>query len=132
MENLCTTPRVGPVIARTFRLELFRPGRLNRAEEVTSYLGLAPMVRHSGEGKPKAHIRPVGQRRLRSLLVEACWIWKRYDLYAKELYNRILTRCGSAQKAIVALALNLAVIMWRKESTDLGVPLLNKKTVKKY
>ena len=112
VENLCTTPGVGPVTARTFRLELFRPVRFNRAEEVTSYLGLAPMVRHSGEGKPKAHIRPVGQRRLRSHLVEECWIWKRYDLYAKEFYNRILSRCGSAQKAIVALARKLAKIIW--------------------
>jgi transposase len=111
--NLRSIPGVGPITARTFCLELFRPGRFNRAEEVSSYLGLAPMVRHSGLGKPTAYIRPVGQRRLRSLLVEACWIWKRYDSYAKDFYNRLLSRCGSSQKTIVALARKLAVVMWR-------------------
>ena len=113
VSNLRTIPGVGPITARTFCLELFRPGRFNRAEEVSSSLGLAPMVRHSGLGKPTAYIRPVGQRRLRSLLVEACWTWKSYDPYAQEFYNRILSRCGSAQKAIVALARKLAVVMWR-------------------
>ena len=52
VSNLRTIPGVGPITARTFCLELFRPGRFNRAEEVSSYLGLAPMVRHSGLGKP--------------------------------------------------------------------------------
>ena len=30
-------------------------------------------VRHSGEKTPSGHLRPTGQSRLRSLLVEAAW-----------------------------------------------------------
>jgi transposase len=111
--NLRSVPGVGEVVATTFVLELFCPERFQRAEEVTSYLGLAPMVRHSGEKTPSGRLRPVGQTRLRSLLVEAAWMWRSYDPYARDLYNRLLGRMGIAQKAITAVARKLAVILWR-------------------
>ncbi len=110
---LQTVPGVGEVVATTFMLELFQPERFERAEEVTSYLGLAPMVRHSGEKAPSGRLRPVGQTRLRSLLIEAAWAWRQYDPYARDLYNRFLSRMGIAQKAIAAVARRLAVILWR-------------------
>jgi transposase len=110
---LRTVPGVGLIIAATFRLELFGPERFNRAEEVTSYLGLAPMVRQSGEGKSRARLRPVGQTRLRSLLVEAAWKWRAHDPKAQAWYHKLLGKSGLAQKAITALARKLAVILWR-------------------
>lgn len=110
---LQTVPGVGTVVASSFCMELFRPERFTRAQEVTSYLGLAPVVHHSGEKNPSGRLRPVGQRRLRSLLVEAAWLWKARDVYAQKIYNRLLSRIGIAQKAIVALARKLAVILWR-------------------
>jgi transposase len=73
---LQSVPGVGEVVATTFMLELFDPERFERADEVTSYLGLAPMVRHSGEKTPSGRLRPVGQTRLRSLLIEAAWAWR--------------------------------------------------------
>ena len=111
--NLRTVPGVGPTVATTFALELFRPRRFQRAGEVASYLGLAPMVRHSGGKTPAGRLLPVGQKRLRSLLIEAAWMWKAKDPSAAELYNRLLGRTGLAQKAIAALARRLAVILWR-------------------
>lgn len=104
---------VGPLVSTTFRLELFAPERFDRSEEVGSYLGLAPMVRQSGEGKPRGNLVPCGQTRLRSLLVEAAWRWKSNDLDAERCYRRILGACGCAQKAIVAVARKLAIILWR-------------------
>lgn len=111
--NLRTVPGVGPTVAATFALELYRPHRFQRAEEVASYLGLAPMVRHSGGKTPGGRLMPVGQKRLRSLLIEAAWMWKAKDASASELYNRLLGRTGLAQKAIAALARRLAIILWR-------------------
>ena len=108
-----SVPGVGPVTAMAFCLEIFRPCRFKRPEEIAGYLGLAPMVRHSGEGKKRGRIVPTGQKRLRSFLIEAAWSWKRYDPAAKEFYNRILARCGVPQKAITALARKLAIVMWR-------------------
>lgn len=108
-----SVPGVGKVVATTFAAELFNPKRFKRSEEVTAYLGLAPVIRQSGGSKGKARLRPVGQRRLRSLLIEAAWIWKQKDEWAQNFYNRILGRHGVPQKAIAALARKLAALLWR-------------------
>lgn len=110
---LQSVPGVGPTVATTYALELYRPHRFKRAEEVASYIGLAPMVRHSGGRTPSGRLVPVGQTRLRSLLIEAAWIWKSKDSFAAELYNRLFARTGLPQKAITAVARRLAIILWR-------------------
>lgn len=110
---LQSVPGVGPTVATTFALELFRPERFKRPEEVTSYLGLAPVVRQSGNKTSSGRLVPVGQTRLRSLLIEAAWMWRARDQYAGNLYRRLLGKTGIAQKAIAALARRLAVILWR-------------------
>jgi transposase len=66
-----SVPGVGEVVATSFAAEVYQPERFNRSEEVTAYLGLAPVIRQSGGSKGKASLRPVGQKRLRSLLIEA-------------------------------------------------------------
>ena len=108
-----SVPGVGRVVATTFAAEIFNPKRFNRSKEITAYLGLAPVIRQSGGGKGKATLRPVGQRRLRSLLVEAAWMWKQRDEWAREFYNRILSKHGVPQKAIAALARKLAALLWK-------------------
>lgn len=110
---LQTTPGVGPITAATFVLELFDPGRFKTGDQVASYLGLAPMVRQSGESKGRAALRPVGQKRLRSLIIEAAWCWCRKDEQAATKYRRIVSRTGVPQKAITAVAKDLAIILWR-------------------
>lgn len=110
---LQSVPGVGSIVATTFALELFRPQRFKRPEEIASYLGLAPVVRHSGNKTPSGRLVPVGQTRLRSLLIEAAWMWKTKDTYADNLYKRLLGKTGIAQKAIAAVARRLAIILWR-------------------
>ncbi|HTP64325.1 MAG TPA: IS110 family transposase [Geobacteraceae bacterium] len=113
MAYLQSVPGVGTIVAATFALELFRPERFQRSEEVASYLGLAPVVRHSGKKTPSGRLVPVGQTRLRSLLIEAAWMWKSKDSCADALYRRLLGKTGIAQKAIAAVARRLAIILWR-------------------
>ena len=110
---LTSVPGAGKIVATTFHAELFRPERFKRSEEVTSYLGLAPTVRHSGEKTPRGYLAPVGQTRLRSLLIEAAWLWRAKDPYARDIYTKLLSRTGIPQKAIAALARRLAIILWR-------------------
>lgn len=112
-DRLRSVTGVGITVAATFLLELFRPGRFNRSEEVTSYLGLAPMVRHSGERTPNGRLVPVGQKRLRSLLVEAAWLWQGKVPEVKQLYNKLLAQTGLPQKAIAAVARRLAIKLWK-------------------
>lgn len=110
---LKSVPGVGDVVATTFLLEIFNPERFTKKEEIAAYLGLAPTVRHSGERTPRGHLVPVGQTRLRSLLVEAAWIWRSRDEYAWSLYNKIYGRTKIPQKTIATLARKLSIILWR-------------------
>ncbi len=95
-----TVPGIGLLTAMAFHLEIYKPKRFQREEEIVSYLGLAPTVKHSREKHPRGHLVPVGQKRLRSLLVEASWIWVTHDKYAASLYHKLLGRTGVPQKAI--------------------------------
>ena len=113
IRSLTSVPGVGKTVATTFHTDLFRPERFDRGEEIASYLGLAPNVRQSSEHASHGHLIPVGQTRLRSLLIEAAWIWRARDPYAQKIYNRLLSKTGVPQKAIAALARRLAIILWR-------------------
>lgn len=115
--KLTSISGVGTIAASTFLAEVFDAKRFKRAEEVASYLGLAPIVSRSGDGPVRAKLRPVGQRRLRGLLVEAAWQWTWRDGDAKNLYNHYFAKSGIGQKAIVAVARKLAIKLW-KLATD--------------
>lgn len=110
---LKSVPGIGPRAATTFVAEIFRPGRFNSGGEVSSYLGLAPIVHHSGIKTPRGRIRSMGQQTLRTLLIEAAWIVTRHDPGMTALYHRLLARGGQTQKAIVAVARRLGIICWR-------------------
>ncbi|MGB0845019.1 MAG: IS110 family transposase [Alphaproteobacteria bacterium] len=120
--RLKSVPGVGNIAASTFLSEVFNPKRFKRAEEVTSYLGLAPIVSRSGDGPARAKLRPVGQRRLRGLLIEAAWQWTWRDEEAKELYNHHYTKSGISQKAICAVARKLAIKLWKLAVDQSPVP----------
>jgi len=106
-------PGVGDITAMSFICEVFRPERFTHADELASYLGLAPMVHQSGNTEKPAKLIPVGQARLRCLLIEASWMWKIKEPGVQELYAKFLSRQGVPQKAICAVARRLAIIMWR-------------------
>ena len=113
IKNLCSIPGVGETIAHTFTCEIFRPERFKRAEDICAYVGLAPMTSHSGAGKERAWLRPVGQRYLRSILVESAWRLIQVEDVYRDFYNRIRNKTGVPQKAITAVARKLLVLIWR-------------------
>lgn len=110
---LQTVPGVGPIISSAFRAEIFDAKRFNCAEQLSSFLGLAPCIRQSGDTKSKARLMPSGQKQLRALLVEACWVLKRHETWAEVFYQRIRRRSANFQQAISALARKLGVLLWR-------------------
>jgi len=109
---LKSVPGVGEVTSATFCAEIFRPERFENAGQVASLLGLAPVVRQSGLKKPTGRLVPTGQKRLRALLLEAAWIWRAKDPCAREFYSKMVSKTGLPQKAIVAVARKLCVILW--------------------
>jgi transposase len=113
IKNLRTIPGVGTIIAHTFVCEIFRPERFRRAEDICAYVGLAPITSHSGSGREQAWIRPGGQRYLRSILVESAWRLVNAEAVYRDFYYRIKNRTGLPQKAIIAVARKLLVLIWR-------------------
>ena len=113
LRNLKTIPGVGKTVAQTFVAEIFRPERFERAEEICAYVGLAPILSQSGQSQGKAFLRRVGQNYFRSTLVESAWTSVRRDSYFRDFYARIRSKTNLSQKAIVAVARKLLIILWR-------------------
>lgn len=113
IKNLCTIPGVGETISHSFVAEIFRPERFDRAEELSAYVGLAPIISQSGQSHGRASIARVGQKYLKSALVEAAWVSVRNDEYFRNVYGKIRAKTNLPQKAIVAVARKLLIVMWR-------------------
>lgn len=113
VDVLQTVPGVGPITAAIFRTEIFDPGRFQRSEQLSNFIGLAPIISQSGSSKAATRLRPCGQSKLRSMLVEAAWILRAREQWAWEFFNKIVSRGGKPQKAITALARKLATILWK-------------------
>jgi transposase len=109
---LQSVPGVGPITSSIFRAEIFDPRRFETAEQVANYIGLAPIISQSGSSNGFSRLIPCGQSKLRSTLIEAAWRLMAQEEWASKFYHRILSHCGKAQKAIVALARKLAIILW--------------------
>lgn len=122
VKRLCTAPGVGPVTATTFVATIDNAHRFTSAKQVRCYLGLVPREHSSGERQLRGKISKAGNKRARSLLVEAAWTIMRNQRpetrSLREWAARITARRGK-RRAAVALARRLAGVlyaMWRDET----------------
>jgi len=113
-----TVPGVGVITAMTFATELPHPERFERPEAIGAITGLAPRVRRSGETTKGGPILKTGNAHLRRVLVQAAWQWVRRDPAAKDLFGHLVGETGCAQKAIVAVARHLAILLWHLVTTE--------------
>ena len=113
VEVLLTHPGIGPVIARQFTAEIFKPNRFEHKTELAKYVGLSPMIIQSGQSHRVGPVTKTGRAELRSNLIEAAWIWIRKDATAYKSFLRILHNTGEKNKAITAMARRLAIHLWR-------------------
>jgi transposase len=125
VQRLTTVPGVGAVTAATFVAVVDRAERFGHASQLRSYLGLVPSEYSSGESQIRGHLTKAGNRRLRSLLVEAAWCLLRHPRPETEPLRAwaqaIAVRRGK-RIAAVALARKLAGVlyaMWR-DGTSFG------------
>jgi transposase len=112
VRRLCTAPGVGPVTATSFVATLDTAERFLGAHQVQAYLGLVPREHSSGEKQQRGRITKAGNRRTRSLLVEAAWAVVRRGKRPewaplKAWVEKIAARRGKCI-AVVALARKLA------------------------
>jgi transposase len=115
--TLRTVPGVGPITARTFRVELHEPGRFHDGGPVARMIGLAPQVLQSGPTRREGRFLKSGNARLRTVLIEAAWRWVAGDEAAKMKYRRLTASTGNGKKAIVGMARRLAIPLWRKSQS---------------
>jgi len=113
--RLMTIPGVGPVVSLAFRATIDVPARFRNSKAVGPALGLTPVLNQSGESNRVGRISLCGDAMMRSLLYEAAQVlltrvtkWSWLKAWAMNIAKR-----RGRQKAIVALARRLAVIMHR-------------------
>ena len=113
--RLRTAPGVGSITAASFAAVIDTPERFKGAHQVEAYLGLVPRESSSGEKQRKGRITKTGDRRTRSLLVEAAWALLRTRRPAiaplRDWTERLAARRGR-RVAVVALARKLAGILY--------------------
>ena len=110
-----TIPGVGAVVALSYVATVDVAARFARSKAVGAVFGLTPSQHQSGEVQRQGHVSLCGDAMMRALLYEAAhvmlfrsqkWSW------LKAWAMKIVQRRG-ANKAIVALARRLAVVMHR-------------------
>ena len=99
--------------------ELIDPRRFRNARQVGNYFGLCPSESTSGQRRRLGAITKHGNPRLRRLLVEMAWRISRFQPNYRGLrrWGALLAdgkaSAAARKKAIVALARQLAVDLWR-------------------
>jgi len=117
---LMTMPGVGPITALTVLGEIGDVTRFPSANKLTSFAGLVPKERSSGEVARFGRITHKGSRYLRTALVEAAMRVNEHN--APELcvfLDRLVPTAGK-KRARVALARKMLAIMWVMLSRDIS------------
>jgi len=119
-KTLMTMPGVGMITALTVIAEVDDFKRFKSAKHLTSFAGLVPRQRSSGETVRHGAITHQGSEPLRTALVETAMRIR--ETNAPELFaflKRLSPVCG-AKRARVALARKMLAILWKMAST--GTP----------
>ena len=105
----------GPVVALAYTATIDIPQRFKNSKAVGPLLGLTPTLNESGESKRVGRVSCCGDGMMRTLLYEAAQVllsnvkkWSWLKAWAMNVAKR-----RGMQKAVVALARRLAVIMHR-------------------
>jgi len=112
---LMTTPGVGPIVSLTYASAIDDPARFTSSKRVGAHFGMTPKKHQSGEKDVTGRISKIGDKGVRTALYEAAHIILTKPVKGSALKSwaaRLAKRAGM-QKAKVALARKLAVIMHR-------------------
>lgn len=105
---LQTIPGIGPkssaiIIAVTGNFKKF-----SNYKQLIAYVGLNPRIFESATSvKGRGHICKMGTSRLRKLLYLCSWSAKRYNIYCKEMYERLKAKAKPERVIKIAIACKL-------------------------
>jgi transposase len=108
---LMTMTGVGYFTAMLILSEVGDIGRFRSEKAFASWMGLAPVVRQSGERTWVGGVPRQSNGRLKSALVECAQTAVRYDARFRDMHERVSRRRGSGC-AVVAVAHEMARIMY--------------------
>jgi transposase len=119
--RLMTAPGVGVLVAATYRTVIDDPGRFQHSRTVGAYVGLTPRTSQSGERDSRGRVSKLGDRNLRTALVNAANSVLNPRTHTSPLreWGLALAERHGRMKAKIAVARKLAVIlhrMWRNET----------------
>lgn len=79
--------------------------RFNNYKQLVAYVGLNPRIYESGTSvKGKGRISKMGTARIRKLLYMCSWSAKRYNIYCKEMYERLKAKAKPERVIKIAIA----------------------------
>ena len=110
---------LGKLTEQLITREMCDPKRFHNRRQVSSYLGLCPGERSSGQRQQRGRITKTGNPRLRWALCEAAWRLVRFQpnyRLCQKWREQILdpkTSAGRKKQLIVALARGFGVDWWR-------------------
>lgn len=90
--------------------------RFDSGKQFAAFFGLAPCPYSSGTMKRDQGISKAGRKNLRRMAVECVWLWYRWQKESwlvKKWADRLVQKGRSRRTAIVALARQLMVALWR-------------------
>lgn len=115
VELMKTLPGIGEMSSRTIGAAIGCIKRFDRAKKLTSYGGLVPSVRSSGERTEYGHITREGRSEIRRVAIQCAHALLRSksveSLPLRQWYERIASRRG-CRTAVVALARKMLTIMF--------------------
>ena len=110
---------VGPLTFEVLRREVGDWSRFTNRRQVSSYTGLCPREHSSGGRRRAGSVSKSGNPRGRAMLVEMVWRMVRWqpDYQPLKKWESVLkspaATAGAKKKAVVAIARQLAVDLWR-------------------
>jgi transposase len=117
MRRLMGLKAVGARTAWILVMELFSWRAIKNGKELGALVGLTPVPFDSGKSQREQGISKAGNKHVRCLMVEAAWLWLRWQPGSalSQWYDR---RFGAGNKrarkvGIVALARKLLIALWR-------------------
>jgi transposase len=108
---LVQLPGIGMLTAMTVLSAIGDVTRFPTAKKLVGYGGLGARIHASGQTNRSGRITKQGRRELRAAMVEAAWVAVRSHPFWKDKFEALATRIGK-QKAIVAIARKLLVVVW--------------------
>jgi transposase len=113
---LMQIPGFGLITSMTVFAAIGDITRFASAKKLVGYSGLGASVHASGQTYRTGQVTKQGRRELRGALVEAAWMAVQTHPHWREQFERLAARLGR-QKAIVAIARKLLVVVWYVLST---------------